>query len=117
MPGEEAATTGDHTPSSQSLGRGGNLLHSPEVSVLVVPSLILDLGDTKVVGHWHRFPREAVAAPIPGSVQGQVRQGLEKPGIVGGVPGHWNGMTLKVPSDPTPSMVMAVVVTSGVSPH
>jgi len=26
----------------------------------------------RVVRHWHRLPREAVTAPLPGSVQGQV---------------------------------------------
>jgi len=28
-----------------------------------------------VVRHWHRLPREAVAGPSPGRVQGQVGQG------------------------------------------
>jgi len=42
----------------------------------------------RVVRHWHRLPREAVDAPVPGSVQGQVGWGFEQPGLVEGVPGH-----------------------------
>jgi len=39
-----------------------------------------------VVRHWNRLPREAVDAPFPGSVQGQVGWGFEQPGLVEGVP-------------------------------
>jgi len=46
----------------------------------------------RVVRHWHRLPREAVDAPVPGSVQGQVGWGFEQPGPVEDVPGHGRGV-------------------------
>jgi len=45
----------------------------------------------RVVRHWHRLPREAMAAPSPGSVQGQGGPGFEHPGLVEGVPAHGRG--------------------------
>lgn len=45
--------------------------------------------------------------PVPGNIQGQVGQGSEQPGLVGGVPEHhrtrWH---LKVPSNPSHSMIL-----------
>jgi len=41
----------------------------------------------RVVKHWNRLPREAVAATFPGSVQGQVGWSSEKPGLVEDVAG------------------------------
>jgi len=41
-----------------------------------------------MVRPWHKLPREAVAAPLPGRVQGQVGQGFQQPGLVEGVPAH-----------------------------
>jgi len=46
----------------------------------------------RVVKHWNRSPREAVAAPSLGSVQGQVRRGFEQPGLVEDVPAHGRGL-------------------------
>jgi len=46
----------------------------------------------RVVIHWNRLPREAVAAPLPGSVQGQVGWGFEQLGVVEGVPAHGTGV-------------------------
>jgi len=40
----------------------------------------------RVLRQWPRLPREAVAAPFPGSVQGQVGWSSEHPGLVEGVP-------------------------------
>jgi len=40
------------------------------------------------VRHWTRLPREAVAAPLPGSVQGQAGQGFDQPGVVENVTAH-----------------------------
>jgi len=48
----------------------------------------------RVVGYWHRLPREAVAAPSPGRVQGQVGWGFEHPGLVEGVHAHGRGVGL-----------------------
>lgn len=31
-------------------------------------------------------------SPVPGNVQGQVAQGLDEPGVVGGVPAHCRGV-------------------------
>lgn len=59
MSGGKAATISDPTPPLASLGRGENL-HSPEFSVLVAPTVVLDLRDTKVMGHWHWFPMDGV---------------------------------------------------------
>jgi len=39
-----------------------------------------------VVRPWHRLPREAVTAPLPVRVQGQIGRGLEQPVLVEGVP-------------------------------
>jgi len=46
----------------------------------------------RVMKHWHRLPREAVAASLPGSVQGQVGWSSEQPGLVGDVPAHGRGV-------------------------
>jgi len=46
----------------------------------------------RVVKHWHRLPREAVEAPIPGDIQGQVGQGSEQPGLVEDVPARCRGL-------------------------
>jgi len=46
----------------------------------------------RVVKHWNRLPREAVAAPLPGSVQGQVGWSSEQPGLVEDVPAHGRGV-------------------------
>jgi len=48
----------------------------------------------RVVKHWHRLPREAVAAPFPGSVQGQVGWSSEQPGLVEDVSAHGRGLEL-----------------------
>jgi len=45
-----------------------------------------------VVKRWHRLPREAVAAPLPGSVQGQVGWSSEQPGVVESVLAHGRGV-------------------------
>jgi len=45
----------------------------------------------RVVRPWHRLPREAVAAPLPGSVQGQDGWSSEQPALVEGVPAHGRG--------------------------
>jgi len=45
-----------------------------------------------VVRHWNRLPREAVADPSPGSVQGQRGWGFEQPGLVEGVSPHGKGV-------------------------
>jgi len=42
----------------------------------------------RVVRHWHRLPREAVAA----SVQGHVAWSSEQPGLVEDVPAHGRGL-------------------------
>ena len=44
-----------------------------------------------VVRPWPRLPREAVANPLPGSVQGQVGWSSEHPGLVEDVPAHGRG--------------------------
>jgi len=46
----------------------------------------------RVVRHWKRLPREAVDAPIPESVQGQVGWSFEQHGLVEGVPAHGRGV-------------------------
>jgi len=46
----------------------------------------------RVVKHWHRLPREAVDAPFPGSVQGQVGLSSGQPGLVEHVPAHGRGV-------------------------
>jgi len=46
----------------------------------------------RVVRPWHRYPREAVAAPSLADVEGQVGRGFEQPGLVEGVPGHGSGV-------------------------
>ena len=46
----------------------------------------------RAVRHWHRLPREAVAAPSPGRVQGWVGRGFGQPGLVEGVPAHGKGV-------------------------
>jgi len=48
----------------------------------------------KVVRHWDRLPREAVAANPPGSVPGHVGWGFEQPGPVERVPPHGRGLEL-----------------------
>ena len=46
----------------------------------------------KVVRHRSRLPREAVSAPLPGSVQGQVGWSSEQPGLVEVVLAHGRGV-------------------------
>jgi len=46
----------------------------------------------RVVRRWHRLPREAVDAPLPGSVQGWVGWDFEQRGLVEGVPAHGRGV-------------------------
>jgi len=41
----------------------------------------------RVVRPWNKLPREAVAAPPPGSVYGQAGWVSEQPGLVEGVAG------------------------------
>lgn len=41
-----------------------------------------------VVGHWDRLSKEIVDAPSLPSVQGQVGQGSEQPGLEKDAPGH-----------------------------
>lgn len=47
-----------------------------------------------VVRPWNEFPREIVAAPSLEVSQGQVRWGLEQPGIV---ERDWERLILKIP--------------------
>ena len=53
----------------------------------------LDIGKklftVRVVTHWHRLPREAVAAP---SLAVFKARGFEQPGLVEGVPAHGRGV-------------------------
>jgi len=62
------------------------------------------------VRQWHRLPREAVAAPSLGSVQGQVGRGFEQPDLVEGVPVHgrggWNEVIFKHSSNPARSVTL-----------
>lgn len=51
--------------------------------------------------------RSSVKCPIPGSVQNQVGQGLEQPGLVEGVPGV--GMIFQVPSNPNHPVILGFV--------
>ena len=64
----------------------------------------------RLLRHWHRVPREAVAAPSPGSVQGQVGQrGLKQPALVESVPAHgwgWNWRSFQVPSNTNQSGIL-----------
>jgi len=46
----------------------------------------------RVVKHWPRLPREAVAAPSLGEVQGHVAWSSEQPGLVEDVPAHGRGV-------------------------
>jgi len=46
----------------------------------------------RVMKHWHRVPREALDAPLPGSLQGQVGWSSEQPGLVEDVPAHGMGV-------------------------
>jgi len=46
----------------------------------------------RVVKHWNRMPREAVAVPSPGSFQGQTGWSSEQPGLVEDVPAHGRGV-------------------------
>jgi len=48
----------------------------------------------RVVRLWPRLPREAVAAPLPGSVQGQVGRGFEQPGLLEGVAAYGRAVGL-----------------------
>jgi len=45
----------------------------------------------RVVKHWNRLPREAVGAPIPGNIQGQVEWGSAQHDLVEDVPAHCGG--------------------------
>jgi len=42
----------------------------------------------RVVRHWNWLLREAVAAPFPGTVEGQVEWDFKQPGLTAGVPAH-----------------------------
>jgi len=46
----------------------------------------------RVVKPWCRLPREAVAAPLPGRVQGRVGWSSEHPGVVEDVPADGRGV-------------------------
>jgi len=59
----------------------------------------------RVVRHWNRLPRAAVAAPSLAVFQARLDGASEQPGLVEGVPAHgregWNQMIFKAPPTQT----------------
>jgi len=46
----------------------------------------------RVLWHWHRLPREAVAAPSLAGFKARLDGGFEQPGLVEGAPAHGRGL-------------------------
>jgi len=46
----------------------------------------------RAVKHWHRLPREAVAAPSLAVFKARLDGALEQPGLVEDVPAHGRGV-------------------------
>jgi len=67
----------------------------------------------KVVRHWHRLPREAVAAPSLAAFKARLDTALSnlvwwKVSLP--MPGSWNEMIFKVPLNPNHCMIHSMIL-------